>query len=55
MPTLYQHPMSTASRFVRLILAEYGFQVELVRGAALGEAAGIPRHQSGGNPACLCR
>jgi glutathione S-transferase len=29
MPTLYQHPMSSASRFVRLILAEYGFQTEL--------------------------
>jgi len=30
MPTLYHHPMSTASRFIRLILAEYGFQVDLV-------------------------
>ena len=29
MPTLYHHPMSAASRFVRLILAEYGFQTEL--------------------------
>lgn len=30
MPVLYHHPMSTASRFVRLIFAEYGFQAELV-------------------------
>ncbi|MBX9454797.1 MAG: glutathione S-transferase family protein [Rhizobium sp.] len=30
MPFLYHHPMSTASRFVRLIFAEYGFQAELV-------------------------
>jgi glutathione S-transferase len=30
MPVLYHHPMSSASRFVRLILAEYGFQVELM-------------------------
>ena len=30
MPVLYYHPMSTASRFVRLIFAEYGFQAELV-------------------------
>ncbi|MCM2472525.1 glutathione S-transferase family protein [Rhizobium sp. CG5] len=30
MPTLYHHPMSTASRFIRLILSEYGFQVDLV-------------------------
>jgi len=30
MPALYHHPMSTASRFVRLIFAEYGFQAELV-------------------------
>ena len=30
MPTLYHHPLSTASRFIRLILAEYGFQVDLV-------------------------
>ena len=30
MPTLYHHPMSAASRFVRLILSEYGFQTELV-------------------------
>jgi glutathione S-transferase len=30
MPVLYFHPMSTASRFVRLIFAEYGFQAELV-------------------------
>ncbi|MDP9839326.1 MULTISPECIES: glutathione S-transferase family protein [Neorhizobium] len=30
MPTLYHHPMSSASRFVRLILAEYGFQTDLV-------------------------
>ncbi|MGG7517447.1 glutathione S-transferase family protein [Allorhizobium undicola] len=29
MSTLYHHPMSTASRFVRLILAEYGYQVDL--------------------------
>ena len=29
MPTLYHHPMSTASRFVRLILSEYGYQTEL--------------------------
>ncbi len=29
MPTLYHHSMSSASRFVRLILAEYGFQTEL--------------------------
>lgn len=30
MPTLYHHPMSSASRFVRLILAEYGFQTDFV-------------------------
>lgn len=30
MPTLYHHPMSAASRFIRLVLSEYGFQVELV-------------------------
>src|SRR3546814_8334965 len=30
MPTLYHHPMSSSSRFVRLILAEYGFQTEFV-------------------------
>lgn len=30
MPTLYHYPMSTSSRFVRLILSEYGFQTELV-------------------------
>ena len=29
MPTLYHHPMSSSSRFVRLILSEYGFQTEL--------------------------
>jgi glutathione S-transferase len=30
MPTLYHHPMSSASRFVRLILSEYGYQAELI-------------------------
>ncbi|OJT99788.1 glutathione S-transferase [Metarhizobium album] len=30
MPTLYHHPMSSASRFVRLILTEYGFQADLI-------------------------
>jgi glutathione S-transferase len=30
MPVLYHHPISTASRFVRLIFAEYGFHAELV-------------------------
>ena len=30
MPTLYHHQMSSSSRFVRLILAEYGFQTDLV-------------------------
>ncbi|RUV30524.1 glutathione S-transferase family protein, partial [Mesorhizobium sp. M1A.T.Ca.IN.004.03.1.1] len=30
MPTLYHHPMSSASRFVRLILAEYGYQTDLI-------------------------
>ncbi len=30
MPTLHHHPMSTASRFVRLILAEYGYHTDLV-------------------------
>ncbi len=30
MPTLYHHPVSTASRFIRLILAEYAYQIELV-------------------------
>lgn len=29
MPTLYHHPMSSASRFVRLILSEYAYQIEL--------------------------
>ncbi|OLP53442.1 glutathione S-transferase [Rhizobium rhizosphaerae] len=29
MPTLYHHPMSTASRFIRLVLSEYGYQPEL--------------------------
>ncbi|MET3853165.1 MULTISPECIES: glutathione S-transferase family protein [unclassified Rhizobium] len=30
MPVLYHHPMSTSSRFIRLVLAEYGYQVDLV-------------------------
>ena len=30
MPTLYHHSMSTASRFIRLVLSEYGFQTDLV-------------------------
>ncbi len=30
MPTLYHHPMSSASRFVRLILSEYGYQTDLI-------------------------
>ena len=30
MPTLYHHPMSSTSRFVRLILTEYGYQPELI-------------------------
>lgn len=30
MPTLYHHPMSSASRFVRLILTEYNYQVDLI-------------------------
>ncbi|SMD17021.1 glutathione S-transferase family protein [Rhizobium sp. RU36D] len=30
MPTLYHHPMSTASRFIRLVLSEYGYQADLV-------------------------
>ncbi|TPW28381.1 glutathione S-transferase family protein [Pararhizobium mangrovi] len=30
MPHLHHHPMSAASRFVRLILGEYGFDTELV-------------------------
>ena len=30
MPTLYHHTMSTASRFIRLVLSEYGFQTDLV-------------------------
>ena len=30
MPTLFHHPMSSSSRFVRLILSEYGFPVELI-------------------------
>src|ERR1700712_1750524 len=30
MPTLYHHSMSSASRFVRLILTEYGYQTELI-------------------------
>ncbi len=30
MPTLYHHPMSTASRFIRLVLSEYGFPADLV-------------------------
>lgn len=30
MPTLYHHPMSSASRFVRLILTEYGYQPDLI-------------------------
>ncbi len=29
MPVLYHHPMSAASRFVRLILSEYGYQPDL--------------------------
>ncbi|SIQ72902.1 glutathione S-transferase [Rhizobium sp. RU20A] len=29
MPILYHHPMSAASRFVRLILSEYGYQPDL--------------------------
>jgi glutathione S-transferase len=30
MPVLYHHPMSTASRFVRLIFSEYGVQADLI-------------------------
>jgi len=30
MPSLYHHPMSAASRFVRLVLNEYGLQTDLV-------------------------
>jgi glutathione S-transferase len=30
MPTLYHHPMSPASRFIRLVLGEYGFDYDLV-------------------------
>jgi glutathione S-transferase len=30
MPVLYHHSISTASRFIRLVLAEYGYQVDLV-------------------------
>lgn len=30
MPVLYHHPISTASRFIRLVLTEYGYQVDLV-------------------------
>jgi glutathione S-transferase len=30
MPTLYHHPMSAASRFVRLVLHEYGMETEQV-------------------------
>ena len=30
MPTLYHHSMSTPSRFIRLVLVEYGFQFDLV-------------------------
>ena len=30
MPTLYHHPMSSASRFIRLVLGEYGFEYDLV-------------------------
>lgn len=30
MPTLYQHTMSPASRFIRLVLGEYGFDYDLV-------------------------
>ncbi|WP_136657722.1 glutathione S-transferase family protein [Nitratireductor sp. XY-223] len=30
MPTLYHHPMSAASRFVRLVLSEYDLEADLV-------------------------
>jgi glutathione S-transferase len=30
MPVLYHHPMSSASRFIRLVLGEYGFEYDLV-------------------------
>lgn len=30
MPTLYHHPMSSASRFIRLVLAEYALETELL-------------------------
>jgi glutathione S-transferase len=30
MQTLYHHPMSSESRFVRLILTEYGYQADLI-------------------------
>jgi glutathione S-transferase len=30
MPVLYHHPMSAASRFIRLIFSEYGVQSELI-------------------------
>ena len=35
MPTLHPHPLSASSRFVRLVLAEYGEQVELREEAPL--------------------
>ena len=55
MPTLYHHPMSTASRFVRLILVGIRLSDGTGRGAALGEAAGLPDAQSGRHAAGLCR
>ncbi|WP_099867114.1 glutathione S-transferase family protein [Pararhizobium haloflavum] len=30
MPTLYHHPMSSNSRFIRLVLGEYGFEYDLI-------------------------
>ena len=47
MITLFHHPFCPHSRFVRLVLGEFGLDVEVRRGARVGAARGFPQDQSG--------
>ncbi len=49
MPTLYHHPMSSASRFVRLILTEYGYQADLIEEQTWEKRRDFLDAQSGGH------
>jgi len=55
MPTLYHHPMSSSSRFVRLILTEYGYQTELIEEQTWEKRRDFLALNPGRHPACLCR